>query len=123
MEPESSTEIIEEKPAKPAGKRRLWIFLALGGGILAAAVILLALAFRAPAGSNLPELSPDDLEQQKYDTQQTQSDENKAARLRNQPFVVRKEDAQVAAQLKGMMNELQLERGPNEPQTNTQLKA
>src|SRR5262245_33751229 len=105
MEPESSTEIIEEKPVKPTGKRRLWISLALGGGVLTAALVLLALVFRAPSGSNLPELSPDDLEQQKYDSQQTQSDENKAARLRNQPFVMRKEDARAAAQLKGMMNE------------------
>ena len=123
MEPES-TEIVEEKPVKPASRKRFWIFLGLGGGVLVGALVLLIIAFRSPSDSSLPALSPDDLEQQKYDAQRTQSEKNKEARLRNQPFVMRKEDAEAAAQLNSLMKGLQLEEATRPTaQNDSQLRA
>jgi len=109
MESPAETVIVDEQPAKPTPKKKLWLGLALGGSVLTGAVLVLIMSLRSPSDSNLPALSPDDLEQQKYDTQQTEREQQKAAGLRNQPFVMRKEDAYTAAQLNSLMNQLQLE--------------
>jgi type IV secretory pathway VirB10-like protein len=123
MEPDS-TEIVEEKPVKPVGRKRVWFFLALGGGVLIGAIVLLTIAFRFRSDSSIPALSPDDLEQQKYDAQRTESEKNKEARLRNEPFVMRKEDAEAAAQLNSLVKGLQLEEATRPTaQNESQLRA
>ncbi len=98
--------------------------MALAGGVLTGSLALLFFALRPPSDSSLPALSPDDVEQQKYDAQRTQSEKNKEARLRNQPFVMRKEDAEAAAQLNSLMKGLQLEEAnPPTAQNDSQLRA
>src|SRR5437867_4267118 len=97
MEPregQPSTDIVEEPPVtptKPKGRGRSWLFASLGAVLLIAALTALYLAVMPPR-KRLPGPSAEDLEQEKYDTEQRRREDQKAAQLRNEPFLVRKED-------------------------------
>ena len=95
MEPReepSTTGIAEEPSAAPAkGKRRLWLFAGLGAVLLMTALAAVIVKVRQ-AREGRPRPTAEDLEQEKYDTEQRQREDQKAAQLRNAPFLVRKED-------------------------------
>src|SRR5436309_7331549 len=57
---------------------------------MTALAVLIVKVRRAREGRPRP--TAEDLEQQKYDTEQRQREDQKAAQLRNEPFLVRKED-------------------------------
>ena len=84
--------IAEEPSAAPAkGRRRSWLFAGLGAVLLMAALAALIVKVRRGRVGR-PRPTAEDLEQQKYDTEQRQREDQKAAQLRNAPFLVRKED-------------------------------
>src|SRR5213593_2817036 len=93
MQPrEAQTDIAEEPSATPPkGRRRKWLLAGLGAVLLMAALAALYLALRPPR-KRLPGPTAEDLEQEKYDTEQRRREDQKAAQLRNEPFLVRKED-------------------------------
>jgi type IV secretory pathway VirB10-like protein len=57
--------------------------------------------------NGFPRLTPEDQEQRKYDAEQRQRDDQKAAQLRNDPFLVRKED-ESQRQLNSLLKELNI---------------
>jgi hypothetical protein len=100
----SGTEIIEEKPVTPTSRKRFWLLAGLGGGLLAFALIVLVTALRLRATSLQPPMTAEDLAQEKYDAQLAENDVNKAATLQNDPWLLRKEDADTSQQLNSMMS-------------------
>jgi type IV secretory pathway VirB10-like protein len=100
------TEITEEKPAPEKGKKRLRLYAGLGSGVLVVGLVGLFIAVRTKQQGALLSLSPDDLEQQKYDAQQKENEHNKAAQLRNDMLLMRKED-DTTTQLNNLMSQLQ----------------
>jgi len=114
MEPlEPNTEIVEEKPAaKTKGKGRTWLFAAaIGAALLALGLFAFFTAVsRTKPQMPQPQLTADDLEQQKYDARQQENEQLKAAQLRNDGFLVRK-DEDTTLQLNNLMKDLQTEDG------------
>jgi len=110
MEPlEPNTDIVEEKPATATkGKRRPWLFAAtLGGALLALGLLALFTAIsRTQLQTPQPRLTADDLEQQKYDAREQENERLKAAQLRNDGFLVRK-DEDTTLQLNNLMKDIQ----------------
>ena len=110
MEPvEPNTDIVEEKPATAKkSKRRNWLLAAAIGGPLL--VLGLFALFTLISGTKQqtaqPQLTADDLEQQKYDARQQENEQLKAAQLRNDGFLVRK-DEDTTLQLNNLMKDLQ----------------
>jgi hypothetical protein len=104
------TEIIEEKPVpRTRGKRVLWLFFAIGGGLLVIAIVFLFIGLGGRRIQDQPILSAEDLEQEKYDAQQEQQARNKASQIRNDPFVVRKgSEAEVSSAVDDLMRSLNL---------------
>ncbi|MCI0721677.1 MAG: TrbI/VirB10 family protein [Acidobacteria bacterium] len=106
MEPiESVTTEISEESQIPR-KKRVWVYAAIGGVILAVGLLALLLATRNDQQAVGPALTVEDLEQQKYDAQQKENEKNKAAQLRNDLFLLRK-DENTDSQLSLLMNQLQ----------------
>ena len=103
----SGTEVIEEKPVTPKSRKRFWLLAGLGGGLLAFGLIVLVTALRFRPSALQPPMTAEDLAQQKYDAQQAENDLNKAAALRNDPLLLRKEDADTSQQLNSMMSQLE----------------
>ncbi len=99
-----TTEITEETPTPK--KKRGWVYAAIGGMILAVGLLALLLATRNDQQAVRPALTVEDLEQQKYDAQQKENEKNKAAQLRNDLFLLRRDD-DTDAQLSLLMNQLQ----------------
>jgi len=93
MEPreeQAKTDIVEEPlvtPQKPKGKRRPWLLAGLPAVFLMAGLAIGYLAVR-PQRMSLPGPTAEDLEQQKYDAEQRQREDQKAAQLRNEPYLV-----------------------------------
>jgi len=110
MEPlEPNTEIVEENPAAATkGKSRTWLFAAtIGVALLALGLFALFTAVsRTKPQTPQPRLTADDLEQQKYDARQQEDEQLKAAQLRNDGFLVRK-DEDTTLQLNNLMKDLQ----------------
>src|SRR5688572_1027917 len=110
MEPlEPNTDIIEENPvAATKGKRRTWLSAAIMGlALLALGLFALFTALsRTKPQTPQPRLTADDLEQQKYDARQQENEQLKAAQLRNDGFLVRK-DEDTTLQLNNLMKDLQ----------------
>ncbi|MCI0718322.1 MAG: hypothetical protein L0338_05030, partial [Acidobacteria bacterium] len=114
MEPlEPSTEIVEEK-AEAATKRRgrTWLFATIMGvALLAVGLFTFFIAVsRTKPQTPQPRLTADDLEQQKYDAKQQENEQLKAAQLRNDAFLVRK-DEDTTLQLNNLMKDLQTQDG------------
>lgn len=113
MEPEPNTDIVEEKPAATTkGKGRTWLVATtIGVALLALGLFALftAVSRTKPQTPQL-RLTADDLEQQKYDARQQENEQLKAAQLRNDGFLVRK-DEDTTLQLNNLMKDLQTEDG------------
>jgi type IV secretory pathway VirB10-like protein len=103
----TDTEVIEEKPAPAKSKRRFWLFAGLGGALLVFALIALVTAVRFKSSATQTPLTTEDLAQQKYDAQQKENERNKATALRNDFFLLRKEDADTTLQLNSLMSQLE----------------
>jgi hypothetical protein len=103
----TETEVIEEKPASAKSKRSFWLLAGLGGALLVFALIVLVTALRFKLGTTQPPLTAEDLAQEKYDAQQKENQRNKAAGLRNDSFLLRKEDADTTLQLNSLMSQLE----------------
>jgi type IV secretory pathway VirB10-like protein len=103
----TETEVIEEKPAPAKSKRRLWLFAGFRGALLVFALIALVTAVRFKPGTTQTPLTTEDLAQQKYDAQQKENERNKAAGLRNDSFLLRKEDADTTLELNSLMSQLE----------------
>lgn len=117
MEPtetQASTQIVEEQPAPRRGKKRVWVFVGLGAGVLLTALIVLLTVMR---NGRPRDQSPtaDDLEQLKYDAQQQANERIKADQIRNGSLLMRKEHADTQAQLNSLMGQLQTDSGAKVP--------
>src|SRR6059036_2685245 len=91
---QTNTDIVEEPavtPTKPKVRSRPWLLGGLAAVLLIGALAMLFMAIR-PTRKGKPQPTAEDQEQLKYDTEQRQREDQKAAQLRNQPFLVRKED-------------------------------
>jgi type IV secretory pathway VirB10-like protein len=129
MEPREepvTTEIAEEPPATPAKKReKSWLLIGIVVVLLISALAIFIVAVRWTK-DDLVGPSREDLEQQRYDAEQRQKDDRKAAQLRNDPFLVRKED-ESQRQLNSLLNDLNLGKDPGSdfpiPLTDRQAKA
>ena len=71
-----------------------------------ACLLSLLLVSRTKPQTPQPQLTADDLEQQKYDARQQENEQLKAAQLRNDGFLVRK-DEDTTLQLNNLMKDLQ----------------
>jgi type IV secretory pathway VirB10-like protein len=108
-EEQIGTEIVDEggSTAKKTGKR-IWLYVGLG--IAGLAILVTVLIMRVPHHEDKPAATAADLEQQKYDAGQKEQERQKAARIRDDTFIVRKgDDAQ--AQLNSLLKDLNLEKG------------
>jgi len=83
---QTETEIVEEKPVPAKGKKRFLLFAGLVGALLVFALVALVTALRFKSGAPRAPLTTEDLAQQKYDAQQKENEQNKAAGLRNDSF-------------------------------------
>jgi type IV secretory pathway VirB10-like protein len=105
------TEITDEQAGSPAkGRKRIWLYVALGA-VLPAVAIAGWFAATRPSRKHPAGPTTEDLEQQKYDAQQGQQDRQKADRIRNDNFLVRKED-DGQAQLNSLLKDLNLQKDP-----------
>ena len=117
MEPtetEATTQIIEEQPVPRRRKKRVWVFVCLGTGVLLSALLVLLTVLRN-SHPQVQSLTADDTEQLKYDAQQQANDQSKADRIRNGSLLMRKEDADTQAQLNSLMGQLQGDSGTKVP--------
>ncbi|NLT68053.1 MAG: hypothetical protein GXX84_15730 [Acidobacteria bacterium] len=109
MEPnndEIRTEIKEEQEPSPRKKgKRLWVLVALGSGLLVIALAVLLIAVRKPQ-QDVPSLTAEELEQLKYDSEERDREKQKEDQIRDQSFLVRKEDDN-QAQLSRLMKDLE----------------
>ncbi len=104
------TDIAEEdgsSPAKPG--RRFWLYLGLGATLLTIVVAMMIMAMRRHKEGPGP--SAADQEQQKYDVGQKERDLQKAARIRDDNYLVRKEDDN-QAQLNSILKDLNMNKSP-----------
>ncbi len=103
------TDIIDEQAQTPAkGKKRLWLLAGLGSGLLIFAVAMFFAAARPPQTQS-PGPTAEDIEQLKYDAEQKEQERQKASRIRNDNFVMRKEDDS-QARLNSLLKDLDLEK-------------
>jgi type IV secretory pathway VirB10-like protein len=110
MEPkaeENRTEIIEEQEAAPKkpGKRK-WILIGFGAGALVIALIGLFIVSRKPQ-QQTPSRTAEEMEQLKYDSEQHDREKQKADQLRDQSYLVRKENDN-QAQLNSLMKDFDM---------------
>jgi len=117
MEPtetEATTRIIEEQPVPRKRKKRVWVFVCLGTGVVLSALLVLLTVLRN-SHPQVQSLTADDTEQLKYDAQQQANDQSKADRIRNGSLLMRKEDSDTQAQLNSLMGQLQGDSGTKVP--------
>jgi type IV secretory pathway VirB10-like protein len=110
MEPQQEqvkTDIsIEESSAPVKGKKRAWWLIALVAVlILVAAGALFRALHRPDAPSHQP--TDEELQQLKYDSEQKEREQQKAAQIKDQAFLVRKEDDS-QAELNSLLKDLDL---------------
>lgn len=104
---EIRTDIDEERiPFPEKGKKRRGLFIGIGAVLIIAAVALFIVAVR-PRKEKAPAPTLDDQEQLKYDAALVDQDQKKAEALRNDPFLVRKEDNS-QSQLNSIMRSLNI---------------
>jgi hypothetical protein len=105
VEPET-TEVVEEKPEPRRSRKNLRVFAGLGGVIVIAGIVVLALFLQQRARRDPSSmLSVDDLTQQKYDLLEREREKNKAAQLRDDPLLMRKDsESETASRLEGLLN-------------------
>ncbi len=104
------TDIADENDMSPqGGKRRVWLFVGSGVALVAVVTAISIVAIRTHRGGPGPTAA--DQEQQKYDASQTERDRQKAARLRDDTFLVRKEDDN-QAQLNSLLKDLNMQKSP-----------
>ncbi|HYK89329.1 MAG TPA: TrbI/VirB10 family protein [Acidobacteriota bacterium] len=103
------TDIANEEGLSTAkGRKRVWLYVGLGATLLAVATAILFMIVRRN------EVTPQtgaDQEQQKYDAGQKEQDRQKAARLHDDTFIVRKEDDN-QAQLNSLLKDLGMGKSP-----------
>lgn len=106
---ETGTEIVEEQESAPKKKgKRTWLFIGLGAVLVVIALAMLMIWVRKPQQqSSSP--TAEDLEQMKYDSEQQAREIQKADQIRDQTFLVRKEDEN-PAQLGRLLKDLEVER-------------
>ncbi len=80
----------QTQPRMKQGKR-FWIGVGAGSLVLIGATVVFFVK-AAPHKDRLPALTAEDLEQQKYDAEQTKEARQKAAQIRDDKFLVRKDD-------------------------------
>lgn len=117
MEPtetQAATQIVDEQPARRRRKKRVWVFVCLGTGVLLTALIVLLIVMRNGRPRD-QSLTADDLGQLKYDAQQQANERIKADQIRNGSLLLRKEDADTQAQLNSLMGQLQKGSGTEVP--------
>ncbi len=104
------TDITDEDsaPAKKPGKH-IWLWVGLGAALLTIAVVVFFVAFKEHGDQRAA--TETDLEQQKYDAGQKEQDRLKVGRLRDDNFIVRKDD-NAQAQLNSLLKDLGMEKGP-----------
>jgi type IV secretory pathway VirB10-like protein len=102
------TDIADENDSPPAkAGKRVWLYVGLGAALLFVFAILIVAVRRRGAG---PVATVADQEQQKYDAGQQENDRQKTARLRDDTFLVRKED-DYQAQLNSLLKDLNIDSG------------
>ena len=101
------TDIADEDEVAPSkDRKRVWLYVGLGTALLAIVVAILIVAVRRRGEA--PVATAADQEQEKYDAGQQEKDRQKAARLRDDTFLVRKED-DYQAQLNSLLKDLNIE--------------
>lgn len=110
MEPESpgQTEIVEEKPARRARSRvKMWTFVVVGTSLILAAAPFLFIGSLKESTEERQMLTAEDLEQQRYDSQQEEQARSKASQIQNAPFLLRKgSESEASAQAESLFREL-----------------
>jgi type IV secretory pathway VirB10-like protein len=102
------TEIADENEVPPRNRKRVWLYVGLGVALLAVVFAILIVAVRRRGAG--PVATVADQEQQKYDAGQQENDRQKTARLRDDTFLVRKED-DYQAQLNSLLKDLNIDSG------------
>jgi type IV secretory pathway VirB10-like protein len=103
------TDIADENDSPPAkAGKRVWLYVGLGAALLAVVFAILFVAVRRRGAG--PVATVADQEQQKYDAGQQENDRQKTARLRDDTFLVRKED-DYQAQLNSLLKDLNIDSG------------
>ena len=108
---ETGTEIVEEQEPAPKGKdKRRWLLIS-GGSLLLMIISIFGMvaARKSPQGST--PRTAEEQEQLKYDSEQHKRDKQKADQLRDQPYLVRREDDN-QAQLNGLFKDLKADHYP-----------
>jgi type IV secretory pathway VirB10-like protein len=102
------TEIADDNEVPPRNRKRVWLYVGLGVALLAVVFAILIVAVRRRGAG--PVATVADQEQQKYDAGQQENDRQKTARLRDDTFLVRKED-DYQAQLNSLLKDLNIDSG------------
>jgi type IV secretory pathway VirB10-like protein len=102
------TEIADDNEVPPRSRKRVWLYVGLGVALLAVVFAILIVAVRRRGAG--PVATVADQEQQKYDAGQQENDRQKTARLRDDTFLVRKED-DYQAQLNSLLKDLNIDSG------------
>jgi type IV secretory pathway VirB10-like protein len=103
------TGIAEEKPAAPRKPgKRVWVLISLGAVLLIVALWVLIANLRKPGAHSRPPTA-EEIEQQKYDSDQKDREKQKAAQIHDQSFLVRKDDDS-QAQLNGLLKDLDIKK-------------
>lgn len=112
MEPKAEvprTAIIEEQEAVTKKKpKRMWLLLGVGAALLAIASVWLFLSVQKPK-KQTPHLTAEESEQLKYDSEQRKREVQKADQLRDQSYLVRKEDEN-QGQLNSLLKDLDIDK-------------
>lgn len=112
MEPKpevTKTEIVEEREPVPRKKgKRMGLLIGIGAALLVIAAAWLFHAVRKPQ-QRTPSLSAEEAEQLKYDSEQREREIQKAEQLRDQAYLVRKEDDN-QAQLNSLLKDLDMDK-------------
>jgi type IV secretory pathway VirB10-like protein len=102
------TEIADDNEVPLRNRKRVWLYVGLGVALLAVVFAILIVAVRRRGAG--PVATVADQEQQKYDAGQQENDRQKTARLRDDTFLVRKED-DYQAQLNSLLKDLNIDSG------------
>lgn len=101
----TGTEIVEEQESAPKKKgNRLWLLIG-GGALMLVIVLIWLIAASGKSSQTSTPLTAEEQEQQKYDSEQRKRDRQKADQLRDQSYLVRREDDS-QAQLNSLLKDL-----------------
>ncbi len=115
------TGIAEDEPSKPEKRPRRLLILS-GIGMLFLVVAVATYLYSTRKGSDKPaRQTAEDLEQLKYDSEHYEREKQKAAQLRDQLFLVRKEDEN-KAQLDSLLKELDIGHSPDSEKQKTAVE-